>query len=160
MSHDFWTDKRVDLLKKWHATGLSASRIAAIIGDGATRGAVIGKIHRLNLHLSPPPARPRTLPEPRARKKAAPKPEPALKREPTPIRPVAPRPLPPRPPLAVHAPVVLQELRAHHCRWPVEEIAPRVLRYCGEPAVEGKSWCEHHCHSAYVVWRARRRAAA
>ena len=43
-----WTDERVELLKKLWAEGLSASQIAGRLG-GATRNAVIGKVHRLGL---------------------------------------------------------------------------------------------------------------
>lgn len=43
-----WNDERVELLKKLWSEGLSASRIAAELGD-ITRNAVIGKVHRLGL---------------------------------------------------------------------------------------------------------------
>ena len=44
-----WTDERVELLKKLWNQGLSASQIAAELGGGVTRNAVIGKVHRLGL---------------------------------------------------------------------------------------------------------------
>ncbi len=40
-----WTDERIDLLKKLWTDGLSASQIAAELGN-VTRNAVIGKVHR------------------------------------------------------------------------------------------------------------------
>src|SRR4051812_20746161 len=43
-----WTDERIELLKKLWADGLSASQIAAELGQ-VTRNAVIGKVHRLGL---------------------------------------------------------------------------------------------------------------
>ncbi len=43
-----WTDERVELLKKLWQDGLSASQIAAELGN-VTRNAVIGKVHRLGL---------------------------------------------------------------------------------------------------------------
>ena len=43
-----WTDERVELLKKLWIDGLSASQIAAELGN-VTRNAVIGKVHRLGL---------------------------------------------------------------------------------------------------------------
>ena len=43
-----WTDERVELLKKLWTEGLSASQIAAELGN-VTRNAVIGKVHRLGL---------------------------------------------------------------------------------------------------------------
>lgn len=43
-----WTNDRVELLKKLWMEGLSASQIAAELGE-VTRNGVIGKIHRLKL---------------------------------------------------------------------------------------------------------------
>src|SRR4051812_49775534 len=43
-----WTDDRVEQLKKLWEGGLSASQIAAELGN-VTRNAVIGKVHRLCL---------------------------------------------------------------------------------------------------------------
>ena len=43
-----WTDERVEMLKKLWSEGLSASQIAAQLGN-VTRNAVIGKVHRLKL---------------------------------------------------------------------------------------------------------------
>src|SRR5919205_3579244 len=56
-----WTDERVELLKKLWTDGLSASQIAAELGN-VTRNAVIGKVHRLGLSgraKSPSSAAPR-----------------------------------------------------------------------------------------------------
>src|SRR5215207_7506307 len=43
-----WSDDRVEQLKKLWESGLSASQIAAELGN-VTRNAVIGKVHRLGL---------------------------------------------------------------------------------------------------------------
>ena len=56
-----WTDDRVEQLKKLWESGLSASQIAAELGN-ITRNAVIGKVHRLGLSgraKSPSSAAPR-----------------------------------------------------------------------------------------------------
>lgn len=45
----FWTEDRIDLLKRLWAQDLYASDIAKAIGSGCTRNAVIGKANRLNL---------------------------------------------------------------------------------------------------------------
>jgi GcrA cell cycle regulator len=45
-----WTDERVVSLKRMHAEGLSASKIAKTLGHGCTRNAVMGKVHRLRLN--------------------------------------------------------------------------------------------------------------
>lgn len=63
-----WTDDRVELLKKLWMEGLSASQIAGELGDGVTRNAVIGKVHRLKLSARAKP----TNTTPRARPAARP----------------------------------------------------------------------------------------
>jgi len=59
-----WTDERVELLKKLWTDGLSASQIAAELGN-VTRNAVIGKVHRLGLSGR---AKPGPTGEPKPRK--------------------------------------------------------------------------------------------
>lgn len=51
-----WTEERVELLKKLWLEGLSASQIAGVLGEGVTRNAVIGKVHRLKLSGRTKPA--------------------------------------------------------------------------------------------------------
>lgn len=51
-----WTDERVEILKKLWMEGLSASQIAGELGQGVTRNAVIGKVHRLKLSGRAKPA--------------------------------------------------------------------------------------------------------
>ena len=66
-----WTDERVETLTKLWMEGLSASQIAGELGEGVTRNAVIGKVHRLKLSArakptnSAPRARPAARPAPR-----------------------------------------------------------------------------------------------
>lgn len=51
-----WTDERVSILKKLWMEGLSAAQIALQLGEGVTRNAVIGKVHRLKLSGRAKPA--------------------------------------------------------------------------------------------------------
>jgi GcrA cell cycle regulator len=44
-----WTDERVERLSTLWLEGRSASQIAAELGEGVSRNAVIGKVHRLGL---------------------------------------------------------------------------------------------------------------
>jgi len=62
-----WTEERVELLKKLWLEGLSASQIAGVLGEGVTRNAVIGKVHRLKLsgRAKPVTAAPRVRTAPR-----------------------------------------------------------------------------------------------
>src|SRR5664279_711646 len=63
-----WTEERVELLKKLWLEGLSASQIAGVLGEGVTRNAVIGKVHRLKLtgRAKPANSTPRARSAPRA----------------------------------------------------------------------------------------------
>jgi len=47
----------IETLKQLHAEGKSAAQIAAAIGHGLTRNAVIGKVHRLRLRITQPSCR-------------------------------------------------------------------------------------------------------
>jgi GcrA cell cycle regulator len=71
-----WTEERVELLKKLWLEGLSASQIAGVLGEGVTRNAVIGKVHRLKLSGRAKPAnsapRVRQTPRPATRRVASP----------------------------------------------------------------------------------------
>ena len=62
-----WTEERVELLKKLWLEGLSASQIAGVLGEGVTRNAVIGKVHRLKLtgRAKPASSAPRARATPR-----------------------------------------------------------------------------------------------
>src|SRR5690606_29162364 len=63
-----WTDERVETLKKLWMEGLSSSQIPGELGEGVTRNAVIGKVHRLKLSARAKP----TNSTPRARPAARP----------------------------------------------------------------------------------------
>jgi hypothetical protein len=40
--------------------------------------------------------------------------------------------------------VDLAGLKCGQCRYPVGELQPRRLLYCGKPSLPGKSWCAAH----------------
>jgi len=67
-----WSDDRVEQLKKLWENGLSASQIAAELGN-VTRNAVIGKVHRLGLSGRATPSQPQrpTFKTPRAPHRSA-----------------------------------------------------------------------------------------
>ena len=72
-----WTDEIVEQLKQHWTDGKSASQIASLLGNGLTRNAIIGKVHRLGLagRAKTPGAnvaRPRRLPPPPAHRMAGP----------------------------------------------------------------------------------------
>lgn len=60
-----WTPERIDLLKKLWQEGKSAGQCAAYLGEGLTRSAVIGKVHRLKLAKRGQTSHPKPKPVPR-----------------------------------------------------------------------------------------------
>lgn len=50
-----WTTEQVETLERLHKQGLSCTQIADRLGDGKTRNAVIGKLHRLLPNGANPP---------------------------------------------------------------------------------------------------------
>jgi hypothetical protein len=56
------------------------------------------------------------------------------------------------------AAVTIEELRTHHCRWPLGALhAKPPFLYCGERALAGKPYCDEHCARAF---QARREVSA
>lgn len=157
----FWTAERVEILRAGIADGMSHSQIANKIGHGCTRGACIGKAHRLGLSQ---PAKPST---PTLRFNSS-----------TRARPPAPRPAPkvqagnqvledlePRPTRAVIPSRAWEPLegsnprhftdscfnRFLHCNWPVGD---GVEMRCAQP-IERGSYCGVHRGRAHVAARPR-----
>lgn len=171
-----WTEERVELLKKLWMEGFSASQIAAELGEGVTRNAVIGKVHRLKLSGRAKAAsaapRVRTTPRPATRRVAAPSTGAA--------RSVAPAMGKPR--QMVSAPVMgatalkisenleveayvapqtqelfipenerigLLGLNEHTCKWPIGDPMSKDFYFCGRHSEDGKPYCDFHARKAY-----------
>ncbi|WP_064737295.1 GcrA family cell cycle regulator [Bradyrhizobium sp. Ai1a-2] len=154
-----WTDERVEQLKNLFAAGLSSSQIAAELGGGISRNAVIGKVHRLGLNGLP---RKEPSPAPRAGRRPSTKrfirierPEP--KKEiivdehaanmPDVINPDAVSAFDATIPVARRK--GLMDLRKCDCRWPVGDPASPDFFFCGGPTKSGLPYCEPHCRVAY-----------
>ena len=111
-----WTEERVERLSTMWLAGQSASQIAAELGEGVSRNAVIGKVHRLGLSGrtlpaaadAAPPARPRDAVPAEPSREAALPPEPAPAAAPVPM-PVAAEAAPPVPAMAAHDVVAVIE---------------------------------------------------
>jgi GcrA cell cycle regulator len=165
-----WTDETIELLRRLWLDGKSASQIAAMLGSGVTRNAVIGKFHRLGLTgrvKNKAPAAPRTRQrssQPR-RPRIAARPrdwafhgsaalalafEPAI--EPDIEAVVAPMSLL----------VTLADLNENMCRWPLGDPTASEFRYCGLGTNPEAPYCTHHMLLAYrpgSEWRRRRTKA-
>ncbi|MBV9532527.1 MAG: GcrA family cell cycle regulator [Bradyrhizobium sp.] len=157
-----WSSERVEQLKKSWEAGLSASQIAAELGN-VTRNAVIGKVHRLGLSgraKSPSSAAPRPRkPRPAQHTMRASRPvsrgNTALAR--------AFEIEPENDPVAYDNVVPLSqrlsllELSQGTCHWPVGDPASPDFFFCGGKALAGLPYCAHHSRIAYQPAADRRR---
>jgi GcrA cell cycle regulator len=160
-----WTDERVEQLKKMWLDGLSASQIANELGEGVSRNAVIGKVHRLGLSgraKSPAPAAAsaRTRKEEPARPPAAPLTigALALAAEQAPAPAPAPRAAVEEVVIAMSERVTIMDLRESMCRWPLGDPTNPDFRYCGARMQIGAGpYCASHARLAYQPAQERRR---
>src|SRR5512147_74273 len=157
-----WTDERVELLKKLWADGLSASQIAAELGN-VTRNAVIGKVHRLGLSgraKSPATAVPRQrkarpaaqmmrVSRPMSRGNTALAQAFEVELEPDPIAYDNVVPMSQR--------LSLLELNEATCHWPIGDPASSEFFFCGGKALTSLPYCAHHSRIAYQPASDRRR---
>lgn len=163
-----WTDDRVTTLAKLWGEGLSASQIAAALGGGVTRNAVIGKVHRLGLS---------------GRVKAG-APAPQRPAKPKSISPGQPASEPARPTvdqagtgtgtvetaadhrwardiaLPESKRVGILELRDSMCKWPIGDPSKPDFAFCGARSASGMPYCTDHCRIAYQPAAERRRLRA
>lgn len=157
-----WTDDRVEQLKKLWESGLSASQIAAELGN-ITRNAVIGKVHRLGLSgraKSPSSAAPRQrkarpaqnmmrISRPMSRGNTALAHVFEIEPEPDPIAFDNVVPMSQR--------RTLLELTEDTCHWPIGDPSSSEFFFCGGKAVASLPYCAHHSRVAYQPASERRR---
>lgn len=149
-----WTPEKVELLRALHAAGLSGSLIGARLG--ATRSAVIGKLHRLGLSRhSQPRLRKKTVSGRRNRRKA-----PWFSKPPNPAQ-AADRAarmmaeyeaIRQAPELFIPEPErkTLETLEPSSCRYPYGDPRTSDFYFCGRSAIEGLSYCDHHRQVCFV----------
>lgn len=46
--------------------------------------------------------------------------------------------------------VTLEELRDHHCKYPIGDPKQSDFRYCGKARIEPAPYCQEHCSLSYV----------
>ena len=144
-----WTDERITVLRADYAEGYSCAQIAARIGDGISRNAVIGKVHRLGLEkplIVKKPAR-----ETRPRKQSSRQRHiPGTNRfyeavsNPAEIKlrcvEITPRN------------VTLIDLEPGDCRYPYGgDIEGESITFCGHPKQDGSQYCTPHHHLCWVA---------
>jgi GcrA cell cycle regulator len=172
-----WTAERIQRLKALWAEGKSCSKIAALLGDGTTRNAVIGKAHRLKLpaRLSPGRVKPRRrrvsgvliAARLRARRQVRELGSGAHGRRSgkatlPDAAPEVPAPRPQSLPPPDARPVTLVERGNRQCSFVLGEVDGGDTLMCGAPKEFGESYCDHHTEIAYELpapaWSAERRA--
>jgi GcrA cell cycle regulator len=166
-----WTDERIEQLKQHWMEGKSASQIASLLGNGVSRNAVIGKVHRLGLASrakSPNSGGSRSrraAPSPAVHRVAAARltsAAPRITRGATALA-IAPEALAEDDPRIFESVVVpmslrvtIIELKEAMCRWPLGDPTSSEFRYCGSPAASGP-YCAYHGGLAYQPAQERRR---
>lgn len=155
MALQIWTEDRVELLKKLWDAGLSASQIAAEMGN-LTRNAVIGKVHRLGLPGRPRVADGNVQAAGRSRRAKEYTPSPRQYRPRTNAKPA---PQPDEEPdyvveftenlVPLHQRLTLLELTDDVCKWPVGDPSSPDFHFCGGKALRAYPYCAHHCRIAY-----------
>ncbi len=152
-----WTDDRVDRLRELWGKGLSASQIAAQLGDGITRNAVIGKAHRLGLEGRPSPIRgggSGIRVRRRIRKPVLPSHPQTVTESERPNRTRLADQTPSEPPLEIPTASGRKDGPAGkgpRCLWPIGDPGDANFRFCNRPAKPGRPYCAEHCAVAYIT---------
>ncbi|MBN9581765.1 MAG: GcrA family cell cycle regulator [Afipia sp.] len=147
-----WTDDRVEQLKKLWEAGLSASQIAAELGN-ITRNAVIGKVHRLaapRQRKVRPAQHMMRISRPVARGNTALAHAFEVEAETDPVIYDNVVPMSQR--------LTLLELNESTCHWPVGDPGSADFFFCGGKTLTGLPYCAHHSRIAYQPASDRRRA--
>ena len=180
-----WTDERVELLKKLWMEGFSASQIAGELGEGVTRNAVIGKVHRLKLsgRARPASAAPRVRTAPRSsgsqRRVAAPSSNArttlsgmmkdrrmnsapmigatALKISEEVEREAYVAPQVTELFIPLEQRLSLLQLSETTCKWPIGDPLLPDFYFCGQHSDDGHPYCEFHSRRAYHQIEKRKR---
>lgn len=175
-----WTDERVELLRRLWLEGLSASQIAGELGNGITRNAVIGKVHRLGLSGR---VKAQIAPSTRLRLRQHEQPQElheqlqqqrpvaarsggtivhgntalALKSEPVEF--INPKPVVESLVIPISERVTIMELKESMCRWPHGDPTSMEFRYCGahKAVITEGPYCSFHTRMAYQPMQERRR---
>lgn len=165
-----WTKERMRLLRRRWRQGARVREIAAELGHGFTKNAVIAKIHRLGIaELSPfggAPGRRYAAKTIRNVPKPASGPSVALwyRRGPPPAWVVNAQPYVEDARVDAKIPRrqrrSLLQLSDGSCRWPVGDPSSSHFFFCGAPAARNKPYCAEHCARAVRLARAPPRKAA
>ena len=143
-----WTHQAIATLKKLWSEGLPCSSIAAQLGSGFSRNAVIGKVHRLGLERRRPSLTPEQLAARKRSHVGRAKPVMTL----TTVAYQAPTP----PPIPIRLPeandggrLTVFGLSDKTCKWPIGDPMAADFCFCGHEPRAGSPYCEYHARLSY-----------
>jgi GcrA cell cycle regulator len=138
-----WTEQRITTMTTMWAEGLSATEIAKTLGY-VSRGAVLGKLHRMDLM--------RKLPG-----RAHRRPKPIPRAIPVPVPPIVSEPfIEPEP----SARTALFNLTDKSCRFPIGDVGTPDFGFCGRTPRHHSPYCAEHHKRCFVPLTPRHRAAS
>ncbi len=149
-----WNDHTVGVLRLLWAEGQSTAEIGRRLGT--SRNSVIGKAARLDLPKRPSPIKRASSAAPQSGPRRLPVPTLA---DMMPLQALAPvmdglevatPPAPPRIKPVTRSRHMLLAPASKQCCWPIGEPGTAEFRYCNEPALPRKPYCQDHVRSAYV----------
>jgi GcrA cell cycle regulator len=157
-----WTTERVEQLRSYVTAGLTCSQIAGEIG--ATRNAVIGKIHRMGLSPTRPRGRPSALAQRMGSTPARPRRAPTRLAQilracadATTITPFeTTTAMMELPGIDSVRRCSLLDLTSGDCRWPLGDPTKDDFGFCGNESIAGISYCAGHARLAYRLPSGRR----
>lgn len=127
-----WTPERLEFAKERWLKGWSATQIAKELGEGISRNAVIGKIHRLGIKRDAERFKNYTKPFKKNGGAVRVRPKKAV------------APMVMVPPPIDNAGITIMELRNLSCRAIICLGPDKIARYCGYETDQGKSFCPWH----------------
>lgn len=127
-----WSGEELDIIRTRWKAGDTADAIAGLLGNGRTRCAVLGKVHRMKL----PPRFERKAIMPKRKKAAKP---PVIARK------AMPAPAPEKPDVIMR----LIDLKPGQCKWPYGDPKETGFGFCGGDCREGAVYCDGHRGKAY-----------
>ena len=138
-----WTPEKTEQLKKLWNEGHTASQIAAMLGDGISRNAVIGKSHRLGLASR---SHSRNIYIQKSENKFHHKNSVPLKklRKPRGLRAIIIEK-----DFEPENPTKLENLNEKTCRWPIGHPDEANFYFCGRNPMEERVYCKLHVLHAY-----------
>ena len=136
----WWTDDRVSELRTRYANGESGSQIRQAMG-AKSRNAIVGKLYRLGLRRRIPIGAKSQFKPGRTKRNTVHHIDGRIFFRGDAVT-------EPEPPQLTN-PKLLMQLEQCDCRWPGSGRGAEML-YCGAPALNGYSYCLHHCQIAYA----------